>query len=255
MNSARYAVGLDVGSSRTRCVICLLDDGMMRYLGHAEHAIRRVGKGATVRSDSPPPRAFARPSPKRSARRRSPSRAAVVGVGGGMVEGANSRGLYEFGRPREIDAGDLNYAVELASKLRLHDDRLCCRWRRRISPSMAAPDIGIRAASPARGSKPTFTFSPPRLQDHQTLVHAVHQAHLGVEETIFEPMAAALRRCSAGGAHPRRRHCRHRRPLYGRCDLRWRRASAGEQHLRLRRPFHARCRVRPDGVISKTPRT
>jgi cell division protein FtsA len=36
MNSARYAVGLDVGSSRTRCVICLLEDGIMRYLGHAE---------------------------------------------------------------------------------------------------------------------------------------------------------------------------------------------------------------------------
>jgi cell division protein FtsA len=31
-----YAVGLDVGSSRTRCLVCLLDDSRLRYLGHAD---------------------------------------------------------------------------------------------------------------------------------------------------------------------------------------------------------------------------
>ena len=39
----------------------------------------------------------------------------TLGIGGGEVRGVQSRGLYEFGRPREIDHEDLVYAVELAA--------------------------------------------------------------------------------------------------------------------------------------------
>ena len=35
----------------------------------------------------------------------------------------NSRGLYEFGRRREIEPDDLRYAVELGARVRLEDDR------------------------------------------------------------------------------------------------------------------------------------
>ena len=39
----------------------------------------------------------------------------TLGIGGMEVRGAQSRGLYEFGRPHELDSGDLEYAVELAA--------------------------------------------------------------------------------------------------------------------------------------------
>ena len=46
----------------------------------------------------------------------------MIGVGG-VVAGVNSRGVYEFGRSREIEPDDLRYAVELAARVRLEEDR------------------------------------------------------------------------------------------------------------------------------------
>jgi cell division protein FtsA len=115
---------------------------------------------------------------------------AVVGVGGSTVEGLNSRGLYEFGRPREIDSGDLNYAVELASKTRLHEDRVLLQ--------VAPQDFTVDGRAGYRNPKGVVCSRleahvhvvTTSIHDHQALINAVHQAHLEVEETIFEPVAA-----------------------------------------------------------------
>jgi cell division protein FtsA len=189
MNSARYAVGLDIGSARTRCVICLLDNGLMRYLGHGVVASAGWVKGRI--SDQMIATESIRAAVVEAERKAQVSvESGVVGVGGGMVEGANSRGLYEFGRPREIDAGDLNYAVELASKLRLRDDRIVLQ----VAPQDFTVDgrAGYRnprgvTCSRLEAHVHVLTASLP---DHQSLIQAVHQAHLGVEETVFEPTAA-----------------------------------------------------------------
>jgi len=190
MNSSRYAVGLDVGSGRTRCVICVLEEGLMRYLGHAEMESAGWVKGRL--SDQLAATENIRATVLEAERRAQVSvEGAVVGVGGGTVEGANSRGLYEFGRPREIDSGDLNYAIELASKLRLHEDRIILQ----IAPQDFTVDgrAGYRNPRGATCSRleahvHVLTTS---VQDHQALIHAVHHAHLSVEETVFEPTAAA----------------------------------------------------------------
>jgi cell division protein FtsA len=190
MNNSRYAVGLDVGSASTRCVICLLEDGKMQYLGHAARASAGWAKGRL--SDQLAASECIRETVAEAERRARVSvEGAVVGIGGANIEGANSRGLYEFGRPREIDPGDLNYAVELAAKLRLHEDRLVLQ----VAPQDFTVDgrAGYRnprgvSCSRLEAHVHVVTAS---LQDHQTLVQAVHHAHLGVEETIFEPTAAA----------------------------------------------------------------
>ena len=120
---ARHAVGLDVGSMHTRCVVCLLEDGRMRYLGHSDMPSAGWSKGRI--SDQVAATESIRAAITEAERRAQVSvEGAVVGVGGASVEGMNGRGLYEFGRPREIDPGDLNYAVELASKVRLQEDRI-----------------------------------------------------------------------------------------------------------------------------------
>ena len=56
---------------------------------------------------------------------------------------------------------------------------------------MAAPDFAIREVSPAPVSKPTFMSSLSLRGEHQALINAVHQAWLAVEDTVFEPAAAA----------------------------------------------------------------
>ena len=55
---------------------------------------------------------------------------------------------------------------------------------------MAGQDIAIRAAWSAPASKQRHVISTS-VHEHQALVNAVHHAHLAVEETIFEPVAAA----------------------------------------------------------------
>jgi cell division protein FtsA len=190
VNSARYAAGLDIGGGYTRCVICLLEDGLLRYLGHAVCDSAGWVKGRL--SDQPAATEVVRSTVAEAERRAQVSiEGAVVGVGGGGIEGCNSRGLYEFGRPREIDSGDLNYAIELASRLRLPEDRLILQ----VSPQDFTVDgrAGYRNPKGATCSRleAHVHVVTASTQDHQILIQAVHQAHLAVEETVFEPAAAA----------------------------------------------------------------
>jgi cell division protein FtsA len=115
---------------------------------------------------------------------------AVIGMGG-SVAGVNSRGLYELGRRRDIEPGDLRYAVELGARVRLEEDRQVLQ----ICPQ----DFTVDGRAGYRNPKgmlcarleANIHVVTASVQDHQALVSAVHQAHLGVEESIFEGVAAA----------------------------------------------------------------
>lgn len=186
----KLAVGLDLGSAQTRCVVCTVEDFRIRFLGFGvapalgwqkgrvtdqeslaesiRHAVQDAEKTAGVSIES-----------------------VVLGMGGASVEGVNSRGLYEFGRPREIQPDDLRYAVELAAKLRLQEDRLLLQ----VSPQ----DFTIDGRAGYRNPRNTTCsrleanvhLVTASAHDHQSLVGAVHLAHLSVEESVFEPIAGA----------------------------------------------------------------
>jgi cell division protein FtsA len=189
-SSSRVAVGLDVGSQHTRCVVCLNDDGRMRFLGYGESYSRGWNKGRL--SDVAAAADSIRVAVEEAERTSQTSvDAAVVGVGGTTVQGSNSRGLYEFGRPREIDPGDLGYAIELASRVRLGEDRQLLQ----VLPQDFTLDgrSGYRnpqqiSCSRLEANVHVITVST---HEHQALISAVHQGHLAVEETVFEPIAAA----------------------------------------------------------------
>lgn len=186
---AKLAVGLDLGSTSTRVVICALEADTVKFLGHGEapveawnrsrladqavlaHSIRFALHEAELRAQASP-------------------EAAVIGVGGG-VAGMNSRGLYEFGRRREIEPDDLRYAVELGARVRLDQDRLVLQ----ICPQDFTLDGRAGYRNPkgilcARLEANIHVVTAP-VQDHQGIISAVHQAHLAVEESIFEGIAAA----------------------------------------------------------------
>jgi cell division protein FtsA len=189
-SSSHVAVGLDVGSQNTRCVVCLNDEGKMRFLGYGESFSRGWNKGRL--SDVGAAAESIRQAVEEAERTSQTSvDAAVVGVGGTTVQGANSRGLYEFGRPREIDPGDLGYAIELASRVRLGEDRQLLQ----VLPQDFTLDgrSGYRnpqqiSCSRLEANVHVITVST---HEHQALISAVHQGHLAVEETVFEPIAAA----------------------------------------------------------------
>src|SRR3954453_23480900 len=189
-NNSRYAVGLDAGSQRTRCVICVLEESRIRLLGYGESASK--GWGKTRLSDQLAASESIRAAVEEAEASAGISiDAAVVGVGGSTGGSAKSRGLYEFGRPREIDAGDLGYAVELASRVRLEDDRLLLQ----VVPQDFTLDgragyRNPRGATCARLEANVHVITAS-MHEHSALLTAVHQSHLAVEETVFEPLAAA----------------------------------------------------------------
>src|SRR5947209_7896537 len=185
----KLAVGLDLGSTFTRIVICALHEDTIKFLGYGEAPVQ-----AWSRSRLSDPGALA--ASIRFALHEAELRAqvspesAVIGIGG-SVAGVNSRGLYEFGRRREIEPDDLRYAVELGARVRLEEDRQVLQ----ICPQDFTVDgrAGYRspkgmACARLEANVHVVTASA---QDHQAIVAAVHQSHLAVEESIFEGIAAA----------------------------------------------------------------
>ncbi len=190
MSNSRLAVGLDVGSSRVRVAVCLHENDQFHYLGHAESASAGWVKGRL--SDAEAASESIRRAVAEAEKRAGVAiEAATVGMGGATIEGSNTRGLYEFGRRRDIEPSDLTYAVELASKIRLQDDREVLQ----VAPQDFTVDGRAGFRNPrgvpcARLEANVHVITASRAE-HQALINAVHHAWLAVEETMFEPAAAA----------------------------------------------------------------
>ena len=183
-------VGLDVGSAATRCVIVLLEDGHLRFLGYGQHSGGGWNRGRLAEIGLIAENIqYAVRDAERMAR--FPVESVVAGIGGATIEAFSSRGLYEFGRPRHIEPSDLSYAVHLASRVRLENDRFVLQ--------MLPMDFTLDGRAGFRNPKSAVCS---RLEanvhvvtcsayEHDALVRSIHEAHLSVEETVFEPLAGA----------------------------------------------------------------
>ncbi|HEX4165211.1 MAG TPA: cell division protein FtsA [Bryobacteraceae bacterium] len=188
-NKTKLAVGLDLGSTATRVAICALEEESIKFLGHGEAPVHAWSKGRLTDQEALA-QSIQFALHEAEVRAKASPESAVIGVGG-CVAGVNSRGLYEFGRRREIEPDDMRYAVELASRVRLEEDRqilqLCPQdftldgragYRKPKGILCARLEANIHVITASMG-------------EHQGLVSAVHKAHLAVEESIFEAVAAA----------------------------------------------------------------
>lgn len=188
-SKTKLAVGLDAGSTSTRVVICALEDQSIRFLGYGEAPVHAWNKGRLSDSEALA-QSIQFALHEAELRAQASPESAVVGVGG-SVSGVNSRGLYEFGRRREIEPDDLRYAVELGARVRLEDDRQVLQ----ICPQDFTLDGRAGYRNPkgilcARLEANVHVITAA-LGEHQALVSAVQRAHLAVEESIFEGVAAA----------------------------------------------------------------
>jgi cell division protein FtsA len=186
----QICVGLDAGSSRTRCIICALEGENLRYLGHGLSYSGGWVRGRITDQDAVAESLRAAVSDAERGAGVSVE-AITLGCGGIEVKGAQSRGLYEFGRPHEVTPDDLSAAVEMASEVRLERDRMLLHLLPQdfILDGRAGfrrPNKGI--CSRLEANVHIITASS---QQHQALIAASHLAALAVEETVFEPMAAA----------------------------------------------------------------
>ena len=210
-SKTKLAVASISASTSTRVVICALDGQALRFLGYGEGPVQAWNKGRL--SDRQALAESIRFALHEAELRAGASpESAVIGMGG-CVAGVNSRGIYEFGRRREIEAGDLRYAVELA----------CARAHGRRPPGAADLPAGFHLDGRAGYRNPKGILGArleanvhvvtASLQEHQALISAVHRRILAVEESIFEADRRGLCRCTSRGSRPRRALGRYRRAI------------------------------------------
>ena len=189
MTKAFAAVGLDLGSSRTRCVVCLVEEERLRFLGHGECQSRGWVKSRIADQNSVTECIIevlrqAEPRAQVSIER------ATVGFGGTMVRGANSRSRIELGRPRKIEQRDVNRALDRASKVQLRDDRVVLQLFPQdfiVEDQPGHRDPRSMLAQRLEANAHLITGSA---QEHNCIIGAVNQAHIAVEDTVYEPVAA-----------------------------------------------------------------
>jgi cell division protein FtsA len=184
-----YAVGLDAGSRKTRMVICALEDRRIRFLGCSTVESQGWIKGRIVDQ-------MAVADSVLTALREVEAMvgvsvgSAVVGMGGQTLRGANGRGVVELGHVREVEQRDVNRVVDRASRVQLQEDRMVMQ----MFPQDFVVDDHPGHRDPRRMLASRLEINvhlvTASVQEHNSLVGAINQAHLVVEETIFEALAS-----------------------------------------------------------------
>ena len=185
-----YAVGLDTGSSQTRLVVCALENGRLRLVGCGAAASQGWVKGRIFDQRAVTESVMSALS-EAEATSGIPVESVVAGLGGPTVRGANSRGVLEMGYLREIDQRDINRVVDRAQRVQLQEDRMLLQ----VFPQDFVVDDHPGHRDP-RGMEAALLeinchLVMASVQEHTTLVTAINQAHLEVEETVFEGLASA----------------------------------------------------------------
>jgi cell division protein FtsA len=186
----QLAVGLDVGSSRTRCVVCLLEGDHLRCLSYGLSASAGWTKGRITDQEAV---AHSIREAVLDAERGSgvTVEAVTMGIGGSSVRGAQARDVYGFGRPREIEASDLTYAIEMACDVSLERDRMVLHALPQDFTLDGRPGFRKPIKNVCTRLEANVHIITTSASEHHALVAAAHAAHLAVEETVYEPMAAA----------------------------------------------------------------
>ena len=184
-----YAAGLDVGSGKTRLVVCTLEDGRLRFLGASAVPSQGWLKGRIADQRAVTASILAALGEAEAAAGIA-IESVVVGLGGPTIRGANSRGVLELGYVREIEQPDINRVVNRASHVQLQEDRMLLQ----LFPQDFVVDDHPGHRNPRKMLAARLEINVHiitcSVQEHNALVGAVNQAHLAVEETIFEALGA-----------------------------------------------------------------
>jgi cell division protein FtsA len=183
------AAGLDAGSSRTRCVIALLEGDRFRFLGYGHAPSQGWAKGR-ITDQAAASESIRAAAEEAEHMAQATIETVVAGAGGLSVRGTNVRGKFDLSRPREVTQKDVNRAMERAMRVQLAEDRMILQ----VLPQDFAVDDHPGFLDP-RGMLGTSLEASAHLLttsavEHSNLVTAINRAHLSVDETVFEAIAA-----------------------------------------------------------------
>lgn len=187
-NKSIIATGLDLGSHYTRCVIALLEDERLRFLGRGSAPSRGWAR-SRISDQQAVSACVLAAAEEAEAMAKITMETVVAGMGGLTARGANSRGRMDFGRPREIEQRDINRAMERAQNIQLTEDRMVLQLLPQdfvIDDHPGFHDPRKMVASVIEANAHLVMISA---QEHGNLVGAVNNAHLSVDETVFEAIA------------------------------------------------------------------
>jgi cell division protein FtsA len=180
---------LDLGSTKTRLVACVLEEGRLRLVGFGCVPTRGYLKGRIFDGREVTECVLAALSEAETMAGVS-LESVVVGMGGPTIRGANSRGVLEMGYLRAIDQRDINRVVDRATRVQLQEDRMLLQ----LFPQDFVVDDHPGHRDPRKMEAARLEINVhlvmTSVQEHTALVTAVNHAHLTVEETIFEGLAA-----------------------------------------------------------------
>ncbi len=186
-----FITAIDVGSAKTCALVAEATDCGLRYRGHGVADSRGSRKGVIVELD----KAVASIQAAVEAAEDVAGAAvehAILGVGGSHVRGVNSHGGISLGtRPREIGRDEIKQAVERARAIPMPVDReiLHLLPQEFILDDQAGvhDPMGMMAARlEVRVHVVTAATSAT-----QNVITAVNRAGVHVDDTVFEPLAAA----------------------------------------------------------------
>jgi cell division protein FtsA len=186
-----FLTAIDVGSAKTCALVAEMTDCGLRYRGHGIADSRDSRKGVIVELDK------AVASIQKAVEcaediAAAPVEHAIVGLGGANVKGINSHGGISLGtRPREIGRDEIKQAVERARAIPLPPDREILHLLPQefiLDDQSGVHDpLGMMAARlEVRVHMVTATTSAT-----QNVITAVNRAGVHVDDTVFEPLAAA----------------------------------------------------------------
>src|SRR5712672_606715 len=186
-----FLTAIDVGSAKTCALMAEVTDVGLRYRGHGVAESRGSRKGVIVELDKAIA-AIQKAVESAEDIAGAPVEHAIVGVGGFHVRGVNSHGGISLGtRPREIGRDEIKGAVEKARSIPLPADRevLHLLPQEFILDGQAGvhDPLGMMAARlEVRVHLVTGASSAA-----QNVITAVNRAGVHVDDTVFEPLAAA----------------------------------------------------------------
>jgi cell division protein FtsA len=186
-----FLTAIDVGSAKTCALMAEVTDAGLRYRGHGEAESRGSRKGVIVDLDKAVA-AIQKAVENAENIAGAPVEHAIIGIGGAHVRGVNSHGGISLGtRPREIGRDEIKQAVERARAIALPGDRevlhlLPQEFILDDQPGVHDP-LGMMAARlEVRVHLVTAATSAA-----QNVITAVNRAGVHVDDTVFEPLAAA----------------------------------------------------------------
>jgi cell division protein FtsA len=186
-----FLTAIDVGSDKTCALMAEVTDNGLRYRGHGEAESRGTRKGVIVELDKAVA-AIQKAVEAAEDAACAPVEHAIVGIGGAHVRGVNSHGGISLGtRPREIGRDEIKRAVERARAIPLPADRevlhlLPQEFILDDQPGVHDPMGMMAARLEVRVHLVTVAASAA-----QNVITAVNRAGVHVDDTVFEPLAAA----------------------------------------------------------------